>query len=283
MNNNEFAPIVSDELPSGIETISGGTRNTVKLSRPWQTDLPYNPDKCPFHQENDPMRVNKYETPNETWQVRFNKETPHSPHRLILPMLCWPPEKLYELGSPALIAELISAAQRVYRDEELQDDLYFGIHIGYLAGQNLGHLHAHLAGFGNVEEANRYPKILDYADDEGNQDRIVTDTDDWRVIAGMARAGECLIVRIEDSAADEDLGPIIHDLISKAGRAFMSTEGKKPEYMLGLRFAFGKVLWGYYLPILNQLGFPLHFALYGEGSLVLPWTPEKTAEYIRNA
>ena len=40
--------MVIETWPSGLTTFSGGTRDEVKLSRPWQNDITIDRENCPF-------------------------------------------------------------------------------------------------------------------------------------------------------------------------------------------------------------------------------------------
>ena len=117
----------------------GGTRNEIKLSRPWQPSLPIAPEKCPFCTKPQ-EEISLPAVPD--WRLLPNPYTPHRRHRLAIPRLCWDGETLQNLGG---LAGIYSALQAVSCAIE-QDKQPMGafIHVGINAGQNLGHAHWHI-------------------------------------------------------------------------------------------------------------------------------------------
>lgn len=176
--------IIFEPLAGGFAWVTGGgTRQEIKLSRPWQEPLEnlIIPDKCPFctkPQEELPLPG----IPAE-WRLLPNPFTPHLRHRLIGPKRCWPSEKMRMLGGREAIAEALEIA----RIATAQDDVEMAtfIHVGRSAGQNLGHPHWHLMQ-ARVRGAFPIPFAFPLS-------RLIADRENFVIVAGGVHSGECLV------------------------------------------------------------------------------------------
>lgn len=100
--------LVIQQLPGGLSTASGGTRVSVKLDRPWQTDIVVDPSKCPFETRKQ-IQIATYEQ-SGGWNVLENQYTPFSWHRLIMPRTCWAKEQVRTLGGEEMTATALRIA-----------------------------------------------------------------------------------------------------------------------------------------------------------------------------
>src|SRR5579862_3564978 len=97
-------------LPGGRNRILfGGTRNEIKLSRPWQPALEtfVKPEKCPYC--NKPQEELKLPERSATgWRLLPNPATPHDKdHSLIIPSTCWSVDVLQRWGGARYIEEAL--------------------------------------------------------------------------------------------------------------------------------------------------------------------------------
>ncbi|MEK6855289.1 MAG: hypothetical protein AABX73_03640 [Nanoarchaeota archaeon] len=131
--------------------LSGGSRQGKevvqrKMKRPWQNaPFIHSIDGCPFcRDETEPGEIREGEL-----RVLNNIQTPYDFHKLIVPT-----RYTYERGKDASedflydssgFNQVLDLSQKILDDNKKERAL-FGVHIGFLGGQNLAHLHYHLTG-----------------------------------------------------------------------------------------------------------------------------------------
>ena len=276
MNEVANYPVETMCWPNGLRTSGGGTRTEVKLDRPWQVPLAVNQATCPFCtiRKDEPSLV-----PVEPgWRVIKNNFTPFPFHRLIIPSVCWPVEELWKLGGEEKIAEALSSVNTVMAAESHRNEMWLGVHIGYLAGQNVCHLHYHLLEPIATPRESSTHQLSKNATDE----YLVYLDPHYSVHAGGVRAGQLIIQPVESASFDpSDLARVLSQIISRGNWAFQSKQERPPDFMVALRFEEGHFSWGFYLPIVNFWGFTEIFGLMLDVPLILPWPHAKTAEYFR--
>ena len=274
--------VIFDRLPHGLSTAAGGTRRGVRRSRPWQSDIVVDPTTCPFCTR-EQKEVARFED-DGGWRVIENIFTPFPFHVLILPMVCWEKEKLRVLGGVPMIAAALRIVTATIGYDRWQD-LWLGVHIGALAGQNIFHLHYHLLA--SIDEKVSFIAPHEISGLKERAGRVVFRDREFTVAAGGLRAGQCFILpETEGMVLSEkritNLAETLDQLIALCSEKFRSNEGLPPDYQIGFRFAhFTGLLYGYYLPILNQWGFTEYFGLMEKTPLILPWPHEETVEYLR--
>ncbi|MDO8510313.1 MAG: hypothetical protein Q7S15_01675 [bacterium] len=273
-----MSEVIFEALPGGRNFITGGgTRNALKLSRPWQVPLPQpQPETCPFcttklHEEiPHPCRP-------EGWKLFPNIFTPHRQHHLIVPNICQPAEFMQTLGGIGNILKVFQFATELIKDST--GELALFCHIGYHAGQNLAHLHWHLTEV-------RAERPLDPFLRRSNP--LVRRITDLEIVAAGSRAGECIIYPHARTLPVKEmtlpLADAINYIVSLGNQKFMSAEGNPPNFCVSIRISADKTLrYADYCPILNMWGAPEYaFALLEGGPITLPWTHELTAEYLRS-
>jgi len=264
-----------EKWPGGIKTSSGGTRTSVKLSRSWQPDIGtiINPEKCPFEKPKEEEIISRHF--NEKWLVLENIRTPFSFHRLIIPNKCLKKEKLLVLGGLDCIDIALCIAFDIVHDQH-QRELWLGVHIGPLAGQNVGHMHYHLLTPHNGKSSDNEVKLID------NPSLFLSDGSNFKVVAGGNRVGQCFILPKDNIFLVEDLATTIHSIITLYAERFKSTQGMPPDYMIGIKFLEGKMVYGYYVPVLTQWGFTEHFGLMENTPLILPWPHIETVKHLKS-
>jgi len=270
-----------ESSPGLLRCASGGTRNQVKLDRPWQVDLSVDPANCPFEadQQREVARFDCF----GGWRILENPHTPFRFHRLIVPLSCWPKERLRSLGGREGISAALELADSIIGAHD--GELWLGIHIGALAGQNVAHLHYHV-----LEPLERSEMASSEAESAVFQycresQLVVLERPPFRLVAGGCRAGQCFVVgslpRFRLSAAITSvLADVLASTVALYNRKFRSIQGLPPDYMIGIRFHDGRMLYGYYVPILSQWGFTEHFGLVEGTPLILPWPHEETVRHL---
>lgn len=274
--------LVFENWPGGIKTVSGGTRNVVKLNRPWQTDISVDPTKCPFC-TGQGKEVFRYE---DGWRILDNLFTPFKFHLLIGPENCWSKEQLRILGGCKNIIRALEIARNVMKTSTDKDfgNFSLGVHVGLLAGQNTTHLHYHLLkplfsqNFSQVR--GEFKKLYK------NRQYIILETEKWIVTAGGFRAGQCFILPTFDrfSFSQETIGTlarVLIQVITLYNEKFLSEQGLPPDYRITMRILNGEVLVVWYVPILNQWGFVEDSAILEGQPVVLPWTHEATVKFLK--
>jgi hypothetical protein len=259
-------------------TTSGGSRTSIKLSRPWQTPFPIDPDNCPFCNEVAPKPLLRDNPPG--WRIRDNKFTPHKHHRLIVADKCWGENMLQTLGGYEKIREVMNTANKATIGESTEFALF--VHIGNSAGQNLGHIHWHL-----MEVAVRKP--LSTAIRMYEPELLVHEQNGMSIFATGTRAGECLTLsknkKLEfGDNSIPDIAATIDWIVSVGNNKFRSVQGRTPDFSVTVRISkYRKFRYANYCPILNMFGAPENVIAPLEGGpITLPWPHKITAEYLRD-
>lgn len=268
--------------PGGVPTVSGGTRTTIKLARPWQTRGPTaDPRYCPF--EPDRLQADEREILKRSkgWISFANRFTPYANHVLVTPTTCadWSEERMRLLGGEAEIVTALKLARRFITGKSIE---VITINVGYLGGQNVGHPHWH--AFTLPSGAAKHPPqqtacLLAKMNSDGS---LITEDDGFRTFAGGHRAGQCFILpRV--SGTTEPPARLLSQVIDLYARKFRSAAGEKlaPDFTVELVFARGYFCYGTYVPILNAWGSTEYMALLGQQPVTLPWPHHLTAAYLR--
>ena len=140
--------VVFYQWPGGMASVAGGTRTEVKLDRPWQQELKVDKATCPFCTK--PQAELKRFEEGGGWRLIDNAFTPYRRdggiHKMLIPASCWAAEKLRHLGG----YDSILCALRLIQGElngHWQKPILVNAHVGYLAGQNVMHLHWHIVQY----------------------------------------------------------------------------------------------------------------------------------------
>src|SRR3990167_986193 len=123
------------DWPNGMRSVAGGTRDEIKLSRPWQKEIEVNPATCPFCTGKGHVLK---ELPNEL-RLLQNQFTPYPFHQMIIPRSCSPAHMVRTLGGQDRCLNAFFCVQQVIKASELRK-LFVTVHVGASAGQNVGHL-----------------------------------------------------------------------------------------------------------------------------------------------
>lgn len=264
-----------EPLVGGLSMITGGgTRTAIKLSRPWQPEMPFAPEKCPFCTK--PQEEIALPGIPDGWRLLPNIFTPHRRHRLIVPRACWDSKTIQTLGGFEKICDALNIACLAAEDDKVEIAVF--IHVGQSAGQNLGHAHWHL-----MEVRARKP----FAFPELPAELLVRQYENLDIFAMGARAGECLILERDrclyfNEQRIKEIAAALEWIISRGNEKFRSTEGKPPEFMVSVRIAAdGYFRYADYCPVLTAWGTPEYvFAPLEGGPITLPWPHELTAYYL---
>lgn len=288
-----LSDVTIQSWPGPIRTASTPSKPIPKtFSRRWQARIPIDPDNCPF--ENRPQNVAAvHERPDgDGWKVLISTTKSEPYHHLIIPQTCklWPEERTRTLGGRDKIAEAIEIAARKIRDERLRR-AQFSVQIGPLAAQNVAHLHYHLYQLDNLEGedilAATLARYLYEAD--GLKKLAFFWDDDFIVVAGGHRTGQSLF--IPKSATPfgpyPSFGPRTADMLAHLvdlySTKFKSVEGMPPDYRFELSIRDDQILFGLFVPVLNQIGTMEDMALFSPETrrFNLAWSHEETARYLR--
>lgn len=270
-------PGLIEDLFGGLARIvSGGTRQVIKRSRPWQPPLPRAPSPCPLC-TNTEGEIALPGMPRG-WRLLPPAYTPHQRHRLIIPETCWDDTRLQLVGGVDGIQDALNVARLATMDDQVEMAVF--IHIGQLAGQNLGHAHWHL-----MEVSVQRPLMLR----SFPPSVLVHRHGQFEIGAAGARAGECLIgsggepVRFE-AATIVELAGALEWIITRGNDRFCSVEGKPPEFLVTVRISPDAHLrYATYCPILTCWGAPEYvIATLEGGPITLPWPHEVTAAHLRD-
>ena len=270
--------------PGTLYSLSGGTRTKVNLSRPWQMDLPYNPEKCPFctKTEAEVMEV------HPAWRVLGNPQTPHEFHRLVIPRACPTKDWTRTLGGRTEIENALSAYGKVAPTawHEGFRNTVFAVHVGYLAGQNLGHTHWHLCDAMNPEKESIESTInRSYKYSNNHKKPIFENFHGFTAYVEGANAGQVYLISNSLRYIDRgmmNLAYAISEIISLYNTKFVSTQGLMPEYNVSVVARGARLRYATYVPILNQKGFPHVLAMTGDSAMTLPWPHETTVEFLKS-
>lgn len=276
MGEKTTYPVTLQVWPGRITTAAGGTRTAIKLSRPWQKEMVIDPTTCPF--------CTKPQTVLEecgNWLVLQNTSTPFPFHQLVIPRECWPVAMMRNLGGEKNLSDALQIVWRIV-EQQGRDQMLHSVFSGYLAGQNVPHLHHHVLEntFPDFQSLDATREVYQAASD---LNLILFQEDGFRVAVGGLRAGQCFIVPLKsESMADQAIriSRILTRLISLYADKFRSDQGLPPDYQVALRFWGGKLAYGFYLPILNHWGATEYLGLMGEQPVILPWPHEETVKHL---
>lgn len=280
-------PLLFYLLPNNHICVAGGTRNSIKLDRPWQKEITVNRLKCPLCPKENISCIQDSE--GETWRVVENSFTPYPFHRMIIPEKCWGPDRLRCLGGP----KKITAALRLIDSEAENsriDGLLASVHIGALAGQNLGHLHFHIldyavGGHNQCTAQMAIQRITCFG--EAKPELVIFNNETCTAVVAGLKAGQCFIFPKSDCGA-EKIADTLSQLISLYNCKFKSTQNLSPDFSIGFRFGKtktggSKLLYALYTPVLNHWGAAEQIALYEDGyPNSLPWPHELTAQHLKS-
>lgn len=269
-----------EDLPGGFSRIiSGNTRDKININRPWQPEPPpIDPTTCPFCTK--PQNVVEVPGVPSDWRVIKNLFTPHNNHYLLIPETC---EGLNEavlrsFGQPSNIERVLHTASLTIAHEKLStSEMALFVHVGYSAGQNLGHTHWHLMQI-------LIEKPLSCV--ELPREVFVKRIGGLEIFAAGARSGQCLILPARQMCFGNHINSIsevLEWIIKRGSEKFRSIQGKQPEYIVSLRISIrGNLRYASYIPILNMWG-ALEYAFYPleNSPISMPWTHKTTAEYLR--
>lgn len=258
-----------EKAPGGLDVLSGGTRISVILDRPWQSDLTIRATNCPLDLQNsNGVQV----APG--WQVADNPYTPLTLHKLIMPTECWPKERVRSLGGATEIAAALEIATRLNAPDGHR---WVGVHVGATAGQNQSHLHYHLIHLPGAI----FPKADLETIARADSNTIFETGAITAAVAGF-RAGQCFLLPSRASSARiEPYAAALNRLIQLYSKAFISDQGLPPDFSIVTRLVGEEILYGMYIPILNQWGFTEYLALIEKTPIVLPWPHEETVRRLR--
>ncbi len=266
----------TENLPGGISVAAGGTRTEVKLDRPWQAEIRVDPAKCPFETKEEEQEA--YFEVDGGWRVLPNRYTPYPWHKLIVPRNCWPSDELRILGGHRRIARALAIAESI--DSPSGQETWLGVHIGPGAGQNFAHLHYHLIHpLERLEENNRPSDVAGYF---RASSRLILQDEACKVVAGGCRAGQCFLLPNESGQLDSEMiAGTIYAIIRLYNAKFKSKQGMSPDYLLSLVYRHRKLIYGTYVPVLNNWGFTEYLGLFEERPLILPWPHEETVRHLK--
>lgn len=263
--------------------LSGGTRTTVSLTRPWQFPLSKHvrPAECPF--DGDKLNGSAEKFPDLGWLAVDNHTTVHRYHKLIMPKECWPEKKLCRLGGFLQIQEALSVASYLSARDK-QNDLLFAVQIGLSAGQSKGHLHYHL----QTPERNggRLRKTMQFISKLHSSTLVIENNWQWLGVLGGKYAGQCFILPTCSAHLSEEkkraaLSVAISHIVDLYNVRFRSTEGLSPDFSVSLIIRNGMVLYGCYIPTLyHQWGANDKMADIEGWDVILPWPHEVTYGHL---
>jgi len=268
------------EWPNGMRSIAGGTRNEIKLSRPWQKEIEVNPATCPFCTGKGQVLA---ALEGGKWLLIKNKFTPYPFHEMVIPARCWSPDKVRVLGGEEDIAVAFRLIQREIGNHSVKK-LRVTVHVGALAGQNVGHLHYHIVEYmldGDASES-RVPSVMRVFF-RTRHDLVLSQSNSFIVGVGGLKAGQCFILPDRYHTSVAVLARELSRLVLLYNKKFKSAQGLSPDFSLALQFLNGELQYGIYTPILNHWGAAEQMTLYEPGCpITLPWPHEMTAEYLKS-
>ena len=158
---------------------------------------------------------------------------------MLVPKECWVAEKLWDLGGIEEITLALGIIEGVVRKND-HDLINVGVHSGYLAGQNIPHLHYHIfdpAGenisiFKNEQLPLRHVREVAETDS-----RIIFRHNGVTVVAGGHRAGQCYLF-IDGHFDNIRFGEAVHRLLALYADKFRSVQGLPPDFGVGLVFSW---------------------------------------------
>lgn len=269
------------EYPGGWRVLYGGTRTGVRLARPWQVVAPFDPSKCAFC-KGEGKEVGEFAN---SWKLLENRFTPSNFHQMVIPPSCWEDAKLRVLGGSQEAAAAFENIGSVIADNREWPNIQVTAYIGWLAGQNIPHLHYHII---NALHCDRDREDV-LADFMRRSERVLSEEGSIKVVVeSIEWAGQCFIVpdpaKYEDMEMElGDLGVVMSRLAVLYAKAFVSSDkGLSPDFQLFFSFREGRLVYGSYLPILNHLGSTDTVGAHHSGTPIYhPWMPEETLEYLQ--
>ena len=289
------------EWPGDMRSIAGGTRTTIKLSRPWQEEIKPHKGNCPFCDPNDPARIQYFEEA-DGWWLRQNIFTPYPFHQMVVPAKCWEPNELRTLGGEKIATALGIALDTVQKCKA--PSVFITVHIGSLAGQNLPHLHWHIVQYNMFDSRtsvgeDMLGRYFHLDVPEGiswklrRPDLVLFQNLVFTAVVGGVRAGQCFILQstrpeirgnkdLYCSASLHCLAESIYKIVSLYNKKFLSTEVLPPDFNIAISCYDGSIQYALYTPILNHWGSAEQAALYEKCHITLPWPHETTALYLKS-
>lgn len=274
----------------GLLTLSGGTRQEMKTSRPWQPKLqiPNDTGNCTLCKKDD---ESKY-IPGPGWKIFQNAFTQFAYHRLLIPDSCWPEEKLRSLGGGGtMFTALNYALAEVKRTKPKPFPSWIFTHVGYGAGQNIPHNHWHILEPGTTPNSFFGGLLRDL-----KKEQVLRESGNLTTAIHGTRAGQTLIfpthlhaprdkmeTAIRASSLWED--PLILAEVRNESHAVVELFNKKffnPDYCLCLALNSETDWYVRYTPILNNWGATEFAALDNGTPFALPWPHEKTVEFLKS-
>lgn len=286
-----------------MQVLSGGTRITPVFKRPWHRSIgeAITPDMlatgkgCPFEErpQTDPVKL---EMDDGVWMHFQNSNTPYGFHRVVIPEKCMPEDQLRSLGGFPKISSALRIAGEIAKNNELKR-MAIGVHVGWLAGQNLPHLHYHVT--------EPMPKLAVSGGPLGGElDTPISPADEFMAsplltarCAGY-RTGQCAVIPHQDirdhsepfaflmgwndgGTWKHELAQFLADLVALYNNKFKSDEGLAPDFNIAINVGNGYIDSITYTPILNHAGFDNHAAVMDGGAFVIAWPHAKTARHLR--
>ncbi len=269
------------EWPNGMRSIAGGTRNEIKLSRPWQKEIEVNPETCPFCTGKGHVLE---DIGGGEWRLLQNRFTPYPFHQMIIPRSCFPAQKVRILGGQDMCLNAFFYIQKAIRERGL-GKLFMTIHIGELAGQNVPHLHYHIVRYMLADQSeSSVPQKMRRIFRE-KPELVIFEDDVLSAGVGGVRSGQCFILKKSRGLESDKyaLAFFVYRVISLYNKKFKSTQGLSPDFSLALQFLDGEFQYGIYTPVLNHWGGTEQMALYESGcSTTLPWPHELTVKHLKS-
>ncbi|MBI2888530.1 MAG: hypothetical protein HYY10_01265 [Candidatus Liptonbacteria bacterium] len=267
-----------------IRTIASSTKKIPqKFNRErWEANLPVaDPATCVLCKETNITHT--HNDKEEDWREMPSLFAPEPWHQLITPASCasWTPEKTRLMGGENKIAVALFLARNAM-DRESKTGAQFSLQVGPHAAQNLGHPHYHLYQDHDVAPID-LGWIKDLLNTAGPSSLIFED-EGLEVRTGGHRTGQCLFLPTTDSPFfNEGFAGTLSRVIELYARKFKSTKGLSPDYSLELCVRGRKVVFGTFIPILNQIGTMEWLALFmpKHKGWNLLWSHEETARYLR--
>jgi diadenosine tetraphosphate (Ap4A) HIT family hydrolase len=268
--------LVIDSLPNGLLVASGGTRTEIKLSRPWQSDIRVDPSTCPFETPTQ-SEIARWEQ-SGGWRLLKNLFTPHDWHVLLVPFSCWPPSQIRTLGGMERIAAALHIVTEVLGNMPLEE-YWLGVHIGPLAGQNIGHLHYHLIKPLSGPAGN--PPASGVVEWMKNSRLTLLEDSELKTVLGGLRAGQCFVFPAGASKVTSGaLAAALDRLIGMYSASFMSREGLPPDYSIAVKFVGAEFQYATLVPILNHWGFTEFMGLLENRPIILPWPNDESLRQL---
>lgn len=269
-------------LPGGEKVLWGGTRKGVKLSRPVEAGVLFDPTKtkCPYHNPNEKSLAEFFDG---EIRVLGNPMTPHREgHRLVIPRECTSEAEVRALGGRELLVQCLHVVGVLA--SEAMEELALGVHV--LRGQNVPHLHWHVYGYHPEEKLDR-AREFEWAQPEIDECLVVLRSTNFQVVARGVKVGQLMLVPsageplpLLDRSAE--VAWLLSDLVKLTNRAFTSTQGEMPHYTVSGRLsARAKLRYLLYTPDLQNIGCSDDLADLNGTARARPWSPFETVEHLK--